>query len=49
MEISKSITELYGDKAVVTSDVDAEALEGMKVKSEEFKAQGNLLHLPLAD
>ncbi|GAA2793728.1 phosphomethylpyrimidine synthase ThiC [Kitasatospora sp. CM 4170] len=49
MKISKSITELYGDKAVVTSDVDAEALEGMKVKSEEFKAQGNRVYLPLAD
>ncbi|MFH8379950.1 hypothetical protein ACH4E7_03250 [Kitasatospora sp. NPDC018058] len=49
MKISKSITELYGDKAVVTSEVDAEALEGMKVKSEEFKAQGNRVYLPLAD
>jgi phosphomethylpyrimidine synthase len=49
MEISKSITELYGDKAVVTSGVDAEALEGMKAKSDEFKARGNRVYIPLAD
>ncbi|MFK0192775.1 thiamine biosynthesis protein ThiC [Kitasatospora sp. NPDC090308] len=48
MKISKSITELYGDKSVNT-EYDAEALAGMRVKSEEFAAQGNRVYLPLAD
>ncbi|MFF4339434.1 phosphomethylpyrimidine synthase ThiC [Kitasatospora sp. NPDC001540] len=48
MKISKSITELYGDKAVNT-EYDAEAVAGMQAKSEEFAAQGNRVYLPLAD
>ncbi|MER8099609.1 phosphomethylpyrimidine synthase ThiC [Kitasatospora sp. NPDC094016] len=48
MKISKSITELYGDKAVNT-EYDAEALAGMRAKSEEFAEQGNRVYLPLAD
>ncbi|MFJ8473858.1 thiamine biosynthesis protein ThiC [Kitasatospora sp. NPDC094011] len=48
MKISKSITELYGDKAVNT-EYDAEALAGMQAKSEEFAEHGNRVYLPLAD
>ncbi|MFH9349381.1 phosphomethylpyrimidine synthase ThiC [Kitasatospora sp. NPDC017646] len=48
MKISKSITELYGDKSVNT-EYDAEALAGMQAKSEEFAEQGNRVYLPLAD
>ncbi|MFJ8473856.1 phosphomethylpyrimidine synthase ThiC [Kitasatospora sp. NPDC094011] len=48
MKISKSITELYGDKSVNT-EYDAEALAGMQAKSEEFAEHGNRVYLPLAD
>ncbi|MFI6447533.1 phosphomethylpyrimidine synthase ThiC [Kitasatospora sp. NPDC050543] len=48
MKISRSITELYGDKAE-NNEYDAEAVAGMQAKSEEFAAQGNRVYLPLAD
>ncbi|MGK4582216.1 hypothetical protein [Kitasatospora sp. HPMI-4] len=48
MKISKSIAEKYGDGAA-SADYDEAAIEGMKTKSEEFKAQGNRVYLPLAD
>ncbi|WP_159400957.1 hypothetical protein [Streptomyces sp. NRRL B-24484] len=48
MKISRTITEKYGNGAPEPED-DAEAVEGMKAKSEEFAAQGNRVYLPLAD
>jgi phosphomethylpyrimidine synthase len=48
MKISRTITEKYGDGAP-EPEYDAEAVEGMKAKSEEFAAQGNRVYLPLAD
>ncbi|MFE6869952.1 phosphomethylpyrimidine synthase ThiC [Kitasatospora sp. NPDC057692] len=48
MKISKSINEKFGNGAA-SPEYDAEAVEGMKAMSEEFKAQGNKVYLPLAD
>ncbi|MFE2107629.1 thiamine biosynthesis protein ThiC [Kitasatospora sp. NPDC059463] len=50
MKISQKIRDEHGDGATaVESGYDAEALAGMKAMSEEFKAQGNKVYLPLAD
>ncbi|MFJ2805649.1 phosphomethylpyrimidine synthase ThiC [Kitasatospora sp. NPDC087271] len=48
MKISKSINEKFGNGAA-SPEYDEEAVEGMKAMSEEFKAQGNKVYLPLAD
>ncbi|MFD0279024.1 phosphomethylpyrimidine synthase ThiC [Kitasatospora sp. NPDC127111] len=41
--------EAGGGSSAVASEFDAEALAGMRAKSEEFAAQGNRVYLPLAD
>ncbi|MFF9642826.1 phosphomethylpyrimidine synthase ThiC [Kitasatospora aureofaciens] len=48
MKISKSINEKFGNGAS-SPEYDEEAVEGMKAMSEEFKAQGNKVYLPMAD
>ncbi|MFJ9460645.1 phosphomethylpyrimidine synthase ThiC [Kitasatospora sp. NPDC101447] len=50
MKISQKIRDEHGDGATaVASGYDAEAVAGMQAMSEEFKAQGNRVYLPLAD
>ncbi|MEU8923531.1 phosphomethylpyrimidine synthase ThiC [Kitasatospora sp. NPDC048545] len=50
MKISQKIRDEHGDGATaVASGYDAEAEAGMQAMSEEFKAQGNRVYLPLAD
>ncbi|PYC64753.1 phosphomethylpyrimidine synthase ThiC [Streptomyces tateyamensis] len=48
MKISKSINEKFGN-GQASPEYDETAVEGMKAMSEEFKAQGNRVYLPLAD
>ncbi|MFJ9775673.1 phosphomethylpyrimidine synthase ThiC [Kitasatospora sp. NPDC101157] len=48
MKISKSINEQFG-QGKASPEYDEEAVEGMKAMSEEFKAQGNKVYLPMAD
>ncbi|MFJ4680904.1 phosphomethylpyrimidine synthase ThiC [Kitasatospora sp. NPDC088783] len=48
MKISKSINEKFGNGAA-SPEYDETAVEGMKAMSEEFKAQGNKVYLPMAD
>ncbi|GAA2105137.1 phosphomethylpyrimidine synthase ThiC [Kitasatospora saccharophila] len=48
MKISKSINEKFGNGAA-SPEYDEAAVEGMKTMSEEFKAQGNRVYLPMAD
>ncbi|MGX2995922.1 thiamine biosynthesis protein ThiC [Streptomyces sp. JNUCC 64] len=50
MKISQQIRDEHGDgSTAVQGAFDAEALAGMRAKSEEFAAQGNRVYLPLAD
>ncbi|MFJ7273499.1 phosphomethylpyrimidine synthase ThiC [Kitasatospora sp. NPDC098663] len=50
MKISQKIRDEHGDgSTAVSTEYDAEAVEGMKAMSEEFAAQGNRVYLPLAD
>ncbi|MQS13134.1 phosphomethylpyrimidine synthase ThiC [Streptomyces kaniharaensis] len=50
MKISQKIRDEHGDgSTAVNTDYDAEAVAGMQAMSEEFKAQGNRVYLPLAD
>ncbi|GAB7181868.1 phosphomethylpyrimidine synthase ThiC [Kitasatospora sp. Ki12] len=50
MKISQKIRDEHGDGATaVASGYDAEAEAGMQAMSEEFKAQGSRVYLPLAD
>ncbi|WP_153461336.1 hypothetical protein [Streptomyces kaniharaensis] len=48
MKISKSVNEQFG-QGQASPEYDEEAVEGMKAISDEFKAQGNKVYLPLAD
>ncbi|MDH6703734.1 phosphomethylpyrimidine synthase [Kitasatospora sp. MAA19] len=48
MKISKSINEQFG-QGQASPEYDEAAVEGMKAMSEEFKAQGNKVYLPMAD
>ncbi|MFF7638629.1 hypothetical protein ACFZB9_36590 [Kitasatospora sp. NPDC008050] len=48
MKISKSINEKFGAGAA-SPEYDEAAVQGMKAMSEEFKAQGNKVYLPMAD
>ncbi|MFH8379954.1 phosphomethylpyrimidine synthase ThiC [Kitasatospora sp. NPDC018058] len=48
MKISKSINEKFGG-GEASPEYDEAAVEGMKAMSEEFKAQGNKVYLPMAD
>ncbi|WP_395295106.1 phosphomethylpyrimidine synthase ThiC [Kitasatospora hibisci] len=48
MKISKSINEQFGNGAA-SPEYDEAAVEGMKAMSEEFKAQGSKVYLPMAD
>ncbi|MFI8080051.1 phosphomethylpyrimidine synthase ThiC [Kitasatospora sp. NPDC086009] len=50
MKISQQIRAEHGDgSSAVASDYDAEALAGMRAKSEEFAEHGNRVYLPIAD
>ncbi|MFF2951022.1 phosphomethylpyrimidine synthase ThiC [Kitasatospora sp. NPDC057965] len=50
MKISQKIRDEHGDgSTAVESGYDAEAEAGMQAMSEEFKAHGNKVYLPLAD
>ncbi|MFD8702214.1 phosphomethylpyrimidine synthase ThiC [Kitasatospora sp. NPDC059648] len=50
MKISQKIRDEHGDgSTAVTSEFDADAEAGMQAMSEEFKAQGSRVYLPLAD
>ncbi|MFG2819512.1 thiamine biosynthesis protein ThiC [Kitasatospora sp. NPDC048365] len=50
MKISQKIRDEHGDgSSAVADDFDTEALARMRAKSEECAAQGNRVHLPLAD
>ncbi|MFJ5105007.1 phosphomethylpyrimidine synthase ThiC [Streptomyces sp. NPDC088554] len=48
MKISKSINEKFGG-GEASPEYDEAAVQGMKAMSEEFKAQGNKVYLPMAD
>ncbi len=48
MKISKSINEKFGN-GQASPEYDETAVEGMKAMSEEFKAHGNKVYLPMAD
>ncbi|MFE7191143.1 phosphomethylpyrimidine synthase ThiC [Kitasatospora sp. NPDC057541] len=48
MKISKSINEQFG-QGQASPEYDEEAVEGMKAMSDEFKAQGSKVYLPMAD
>ncbi|MFJ9838966.1 phosphomethylpyrimidine synthase ThiC [Kitasatospora sp. NPDC101155] len=50
MKISQKIRDEHGDgSTAVSSEFDADAEAGMQAMSEEFKAQGSQVYLPLAD
>ncbi|MFJ1795671.1 phosphomethylpyrimidine synthase ThiC [Kitasatospora griseola] len=50
MKISQKIRAEHGaGSTAVTTEFDAEALAGMRAKSEEFAEHGNRVYLPLAD
>ncbi|MFF1793184.1 thiamine biosynthesis protein ThiC [Kitasatospora sp. NPDC058263] len=50
MKISQQIRAEHGDgSSAGASDYDAEALAGMRAKSEEFAEHGNRVYLPIAD
>ncbi|UGQ15184.1 phosphomethylpyrimidine synthase ThiC [Yinghuangia sp. ASG 101] len=50
MKISQKIRDEHGDgSSAVESGYGADALAGMRAKSEEFAAQGGRVYLPLAD
>ncbi|MET8622429.1 phosphomethylpyrimidine synthase ThiC [Kitasatospora sp. NPDC004669] len=50
MKISQKIRDEHGDgSTAVSSEFDADAEAGMQAMSEEFKAQGSRVYLPLAD
>ncbi|MET8699223.1 thiamine biosynthesis protein ThiC [Kitasatospora sp. NPDC004723] len=50
MKISQKIRDEHGDgSTAVESGYDAEAEAGMQAMSEEFKAHGNKVYLPMAD
>lgn len=48
MKISKSINEQFG-QGQASPEYDEEAVEGMKAMSDEFKAHGSKVYLPMAD
>ncbi|MGW3039865.1 phosphomethylpyrimidine synthase ThiC [Kitasatospora sp. NPDC001159] len=48
MKISKTINEKFG-AGEAPPEYDEAAVEGMKAMSEEFKAHGNKVYLPMAD
>ncbi|MFJ2578237.1 phosphomethylpyrimidine synthase ThiC [Kitasatospora aureofaciens] len=50
MKISQKIRDEHGDgSTAVDTEYDADAVAGMKAKSEEFAEHGNRVYLPLAD
>ncbi|MFH8379942.1 thiamine biosynthesis protein ThiC [Kitasatospora sp. NPDC018058] len=50
MKISQKLRDEHGDGSTpVSSEFDVDAEAGMQAMSEEFKAQGSRVHLPLAD
>jgi phosphomethylpyrimidine synthase len=48
MKISKTVMDMFGGVDALNSD-DATVVAGMKSKSEEFKAQGSKVYLPVVD
>jgi phosphomethylpyrimidine synthase len=48
MKISKTVIDMFAGDAALNSD-DATVVAGLKAKSEEFKAQGSKVYLPVVD